>query len=121
MLLDTNVLIGYINGDESIRSTVDVWRVARVPLIISSIVVAELLSYRYLTDKEIRDLELFVATFISVPFHNKLAMAAASLRRKYRFDIPDSGIIATAQVYEIPLVTRDEQMRKATEVSFVDI
>lgn len=92
-----------------------------MPLTISSITVGELLSYQQLTDVEIRDLELFAATFISVPFDDHLAKVAAELKRKYRFDITDAGILATAKTRGIQIVSRDVQLHKATEISFVHI
>ncbi|MEK7098293.1 MAG: PIN domain-containing protein [Patescibacteria group bacterium] len=121
MLLDTNILIGYINGDIAIRDAVSAWRAAEVRLIISSITLGEFLSHAALTDVKIRDLELFAATFISIPFDDELAKRAARLKRKYRFALTDSGILATAQLYGVSVVTRDAQLHKVTEVTFAHI
>ena len=121
MLLDTNILIGYINGDQAIRNVIRMWREVQMPLTISSITVGELLSYQELTDAEILDLELFAATFISVPFDDQLAKAAAELKRNYRFDITDAGILATAKIRRLQVVSRDVQLHKAKEIGFVKI
>ena len=121
MLLDTNILIGFINGDAAIRDAIDAWRAGQIPLIISSITVGEFLSHAPITDAEIHNLEQFSTTFVSIPFNDELAKMAATLRRKYRFSITDAGILATAQKYGISVVTRDAQLHKTTEVTFTHI
>ena len=121
MLLDTNILIAYLDDESLIVNALDTWRAQGTQLVISSITIAELLSYTKLAAFEIEIIEQLTRTFVSVPLNDEHAKAAAALRRKYSFDIPDSVIIAAAQIRGIPLVTRDIRLHKVTEVTFVHI
>lgn len=121
MLLDTNILIAYLDDETAVSDTLEAWRVRGVQLIISSITVAELLSYTRLSAPEIHIIQLLTGTFTSVPFDDEHAVVAAEIRRKYRFEIPDSGIIATAMIRRVPIVTRDKRMHSVAEVTFVNI
>lgn len=121
MLLDTNILIAYFEDERAAGAALETWRQQGVPLVISSITVAELLSYTRLSDSEVENIRELVKTFISIPFDDRLAAVAGMIRRKYGLEVPDSGIIATAIQRGVRVVTRDKQMQKVKEVDFVKI
>jgi len=111
MMLDSNILIGYLNGDESIRSTLYAWREAGTVLFISHISVIEALSFAASTDEEIVRIEEFLNDFIILPLDMESSRYAAKLRRNYRLSLPDAIIAASALIHNVPLVTRDKHLQ----------
>lgn len=121
MILDTNILVGYLNGDEKIVKAVSGWKQSGRTLFVSSISKAETLALPALTQTEIEKINAFLNTFISIPFDDALAVRAASFKRAYRIELPDAAIAATAALYNLPLVTRDKRFRKIREITVVEI
>lgn len=121
MTLDTNILIAYLDGEQTVIDFVLEQKVFGRAVFISSISVAELLSLSALTDTDLKRIERFIENFISVPFDNALAESAASFRRQYGLSIPDAAIAATAFIHHVPLVSRDRGMKKIKEVTLIDL
>jgi len=97
MTIDTNIIIAYLTGDERIVNALSDWKRNGVPLFLSSIVEAEILSFAEWTNEERRNAESFLEEhFVSIPFDRTLARLAASLRRMVRIKLPDATISATA-------------------------
>jgi predicted nucleic acid-binding protein len=121
MLLDSNILIGYLNGDERITAMIDAWALEDRVLCISTITYAEVLSHPALTHADIAQIRGFLQRFVVLPFDDSIADNSAELRRRYHITLPDAGIIATALTHHLPLVTRDKLLHKVTEVTFVTL
>jgi predicted nucleic acid-binding protein len=121
MILDSNILIGYLNGDAGIISALQTWRESGAVLFISSISVVEVLSLSSLTRDDVTTMENFLGDFIVVPVDMQIARIAGALRRAYRFSVPDATIAATAAANNLPLVTRDKKMRSMPGVVFAEI
>ena len=121
MILDTNILIAYLNGERAVVDFVLNQKEAGRAIFVSSVSVAELLSLPALAETDIRRIKDFLGNFISVPLDDDLAEAAAALRRAYKLSIPDAAIAATALVYRSPLITRDKGLKKVTEIAFIDL
>ena len=119
MTLDTNILIAYLNGEESVMSALATWRKEGRALYVSSVSTAEVLALPTLTPPEYARVQHFLADFISVPFDNRLAEIVALLRRTYHLKIPDAAIAATALMHEVPLATRDKQFHAIKELTVV--
>lgn len=121
MVLDTNILIAYLNNELKVVETLSEWRQGGRPIFISSISVAEILSLPLITQSDLNKIKLFLSNFISVPFDDSLAQTAAFIRRIYHLGIPDAAIAATALLRGIPLVTRDHQFRKIQEITIIEL
>lgn len=121
MLIDTNILISYINGDTLAMEALSSWKQEGKALFISSVTVTEVLSYPPLTVSEIDDAKEFLAGFVAIDFDTELAEIAAFLRRAYRLSTPDAAIAATAILHRLPLVTRDKQFVRIKELLVVSI
>ena len=121
MVLDSNVLIDYLNGDESVVNQLDAWKQTGQALIISSISVAEVLAMPALSPSSADNARAFLRTFFSRPFDDSVAEVTALFRRKYALKLPDAAIIATAFIYKTPLVTRDKQLRRIKEITVLGI
>jgi len=123
MTIDTNIIIAYLTGDEEIVNTLSDWKRAGVPLFLSSVVEAEILSFSEWTSEERRNAESFLEEhFVSIPFDRTLARLAASLRRTTRIKLPDAAIAATALYTGSPLVTRNiRDFRKVDGLTIIDL
>ena len=53
MVLDTNIVIAYLNGDEQVVATVRQWFVEGVGLFVSAVTYAEVLALREASEKRI--------------------------------------------------------------------
>lgn len=108
MIVDTNVLVAYLAGDEKVVTFLDSWRLRGGYLYLPSIVEAELLSFDGWTGSEDKTVKQFLTeNFISVSFDRNLGRLATELRRNVKIKLPDAGIAATALNIGAPLLTRN--------------
>jgi len=121
MLLDTNILIAYLNGEEKAIKILSEWKISGKVLFISTISKAEVLALPQLSSKDIDKIRDFLNNFFSISFDDLIAEKAAFIRRSYKLKLPDAGIAATALVHKLPLVTRDRQFRKIKEITSIEI
>ncbi|HEY4520929.1 MAG TPA: PIN domain-containing protein [Candidatus Paceibacterota bacterium] len=121
MILDSNILIGYLNGDQDIISRVQSWRDTGVVLFISPVSAIEALSLASLTEATVVATENFLNDFIIVPVDARIIRTGSALRRAYRLSVPDAAIVATAIENKLPLATRDKKMRSVPGIVLVDI
>ena len=121
MLLDSNILIGYLNGDPIIGSTLRSWREAGAVLFISHISVIEILSYPTLSAQEIVAIEDFLSDFIVIPLDMQVSRHAAEIRRLYKLLTPDAIIVGSAIANNLPLATRDKKIRTIPGILHAEI
>ena len=96
MVLDTNVLIAYLNGEQGVVDTLQRWRLERRALVVSAVSFTEVLALPTLTQVEIKVIQHFLKTLLCLPLDERLAEEAARLARLYRLRLPDAVIAATA-------------------------
>ncbi len=108
MTIDTNIVIAYLKGEETIVQTILRWREDRRPFFLSSVAEAEVLAFSGFTEEEFRTTERFLEeNFTAVVFDRPLARIAAAVRRDTKIKFPDAAIAATAMATRTPLVTRN--------------
>lgn len=117
MVLDTNILIAYLNGEQPVIDFISGLKQEGRALFISSINVAEILALPNLTTSDIRNIKQFLSELISVPFDDVLAETAALIKRVYKISLPDAIIAATALSRKVNLVSRDKQFKKVKELN----
>ncbi len=121
MILDTNILIAYFNGELKVVRTISDWKQSGRVLFISSISTAETLAIPTLSPDDADKIRAFLKNFLSIPFDDVVAEATAVLKRTYRLDLPDAAIAATSLTRNLPLVTRDRRFRKIKEITVIEI
>lgn len=121
MLVDTNVLIYYLNGDPVAVNTLSQWKKDGRDFFISAISVAEILSLQRLSELEISKIKNFLENFFVIPFDSYIAEQTGFFRRSYNFEIPDAGIAATAFLNNIPLITKDKKLKRIKEITVINI
>lgn len=100
-LLDTNILIEYLNGVEHASQEIALYK---APLI-SPITWMEVMS-GVQPDEESR-VRTFLAHFTQVPIDAKVAEITVSIRHERRIRLPDAIIWASAQAENALLVSRN--------------
>ncbi len=117
VLLDTNVIIRWMNGDSVVVSML---RTRGVPLVGNSVSVIskmELLGYSGLTYSAEQDISGFLDECTILGLGDGSVEQVISLRRPLtRLKLPDAIILATARVHGLRLVTLDQRLAKLAEV-----
>jgi predicted nucleic acid-binding protein len=108
MTVDTNLIIDFLNGDATAITELTRFRKAEQPLLLSTIVEAEVLSFSGMSKKEREITERFLEeNFISIPFDRTIARIASNLRASKKIKLPDAAIAATALYSNTSLITRN--------------
>lgn len=121
MVLDTNILIAYLNGEPKVVKILSDWKSSGRVLFISPISRAEILALPKISPADIEKIRLFLNDFLSIPFDDSVAESAAFIKRIYKLKLPDAGIAATALARNLPLVTRDRRFYKIKEITVIRI
>jgi predicted nucleic acid-binding protein len=118
-LLDSNILIEYLNGQDKIVSYVDsISKSASCNISIISKI--ELISFPKLTAPEVKKILSFLENFKNIMLTDEIALKTAEIRRKKRLKLPDAVIASTAIVLNATLVSRDEVFEQLTSVKCVN-
>ena len=111
-LLDSNILIGFLNGDRKIAEWLSTQTKEESWLSISFITKIEVLSSKELKDSEIDKTKKFLDIFNRSYFNEEIIDIAAMLRRKSHLSLGDVIITATAINGQYILVTNDKNLTK---------
>ncbi|MEO0556595.1 MAG: PIN domain-containing protein [Bacteroidota bacterium] len=113
MLLDSVILIDYLNGISDAEAFID----AHPSAVISVITLAEVLAG--VDDAGEDALRQYLATFRVLELDRAIAERAAALRRAERWKLPDAIQAAFAQHHGIRLVTRNTKDFEPERHAFV--
>jgi predicted nucleic acid-binding protein len=103
-LLDTNILIDYLNGIEAARQEI---RLYDKPLI-SPITWMEVMVGHRIDDDELK-IRAFLDRFRQVEIDAEVAEQAVAIRRHHRIRLPDAIIWASARKEDALLVSRNHK------------
>lgn len=112
LLLDTNILIGYLADDPVVIRFIDAARAKDQSLGISVITEIELFSSPALDEGEELIIERLLETIQIISLHSVIGGETARLRRQLRLSLGDAAIAATAKFQHATLVTRDKTLAK---------
>lgn len=112
LLLDTNIVIGFLNGNEAIARFFN-RKETQKKFTISQITRMELLGFPNITQDEIKIIQEFLMGVDVFALSDEVADETIELRRTTRLKLPDAIIVATAIVHKLLLVTCDEQLIKS--------
>ncbi len=110
-LVDTNVLIHLVNGDEAITEFLQ-----DKIIFISFISEMELLSKPGLSSESIKILQSLIDSCVLVEFNHEIKSEAIKLRRNFKLKLPDCIIAATAKYLHLPLLTADKHFNKISDI-----
>ena len=102
-LLDSNILIYYLNGDEIIRSFL---QKNKSECVISSISYYEVLNYNFSKQEEKIIID-FLQTFVIIDVSMQIINQSLINRKIKKLKMADNFILATAQTSALQLITRN--------------
>ena len=111
-LLDSNVLINFLNGSEKEVEWIGKHKLTGAFLLISVISKIETLSFSSLSEEQISKVDRFLDLFSLARIDDEVISVAASLRRKFKLPLADSIITASAITRRATLVTNDKILVK---------
>jgi len=107
VLVDTNVLIHQLNGDQAIEKLLQGRKVH-----ISFITEVELLSFPGYTAEERAAVKAWLKEFIISDVNEGIKTIAIELRSRFKLKLSDAFVAATAAHWSIPLITQDKHFGK---------
>ena len=118
-LIDTNVLIYFLEGEEVAVSFLK--KIMDDELCISLINKIEVLSFPDLSKDEEREINQFLFNFITLNVNDMIAEETIRIRKKYRLKLADALICATSILHDTVLVSRNENdFVKVKELKFLN-
>lgn len=109
-LWDSNIAIYYLQQQFPKTAEILVDNLAKESQIaISAISEIELLCWKTATDCDLKILNEFIRDCFVIELEQAIKLRTAEIRKKYNIKLPDAIIAATAIVYGLSLVTRNEK------------
>lgn len=105
LLLDTNAILYVLSGDETLAEFLN-----GKELYISIITELELLSFKKLTNKEIKIINTLLSELLIVNITEDVKKQTIFIRKNSSLKLPDCIIAATAMALDIPLISSDKQL-----------
>lgn len=106
-LIDTNVLIDYLDNDDTSALIGNVERSLRAGSLVSVITTMELLGWRGHTAQSRHDAENLLRSMGEIGLSRPVVDTVIRLRRTLAIKLPDAIIAASALVESLPLMTRN--------------
>lgn len=113
-LLDTNVVLYLLSGDETIAELVN-----GKQLYISFISELELLGYSEITELEQDKIKEFIRECTVINITEKIKENTIRIRQRFKVKLPDSIIAATSQYLNIPLITSDSDFKRIEKINTI--
>jgi predicted nucleic acid-binding protein len=107
-LLDTNIIIDYIQGNFPDKETafVESLLFTDVPNI-SVITEIEVLCWKHAKEEDIEQYRKFIANSKTIELCENIKLKTIDIRKKNKAKLPDAIIAATALTYDFELITRN--------------
>ncbi len=109
-LWDSNIAIYYLQQQFPVKAEILVDNLVKEsPVAISAITEIELLCWKAATDDDLKVLNDFISDCFVFELEQTIKLKTAEIRKIYNIKLPDAIIAATAIVYELVLITRNEK------------
>ncbi len=105
-LIDTNAVIDYLGGKHPALGMEFMNKVVDAVPHISVVTKIEVLGFNA-TDEHYKTLSDFINDSTIFDLTNEVVEASIEIRKKYKTKLPDAIIAATAQVYDLVLISRN--------------
>lgn len=112
-LLDSNILIGLLNGKQEVRELLEQHRAEPGNCAYSSISRMEVLGWSGITPEQERLAEKLLASMQHIAIDLAEENTTIALRRARKIKLPDAIIAATAKVHDLHLLTLDQGLLAA--------
>lgn len=115
LLVDTNILLYLLNGDEKISTIL-----SQSVVHISFITELELLCYPNLKEKESAAIHSLLAESKIYDINSQIKKNCIKIRKAYRLKLPDAIIGATALSFNLTLFSNDSDFQRIKEIDTVN-
>ena len=106
ILIDTNILIYFLNGEIPLQKDVEVLLFNK-NFSISALTLSEILSWKMLSEADVEAIIMALDGVEIISVSEEISIKAASLRRKHAIKLVDAIISATAIIENCTLATND--------------
>ncbi len=114
LLLDTNTVLYVLGGDETLAQFLH-----GKELHLSVISELELLSFKKITQKEIKAISAFLSELVIENINDDIKRTTIEIRKSTNLKLPDCIIAATSKSMNISLVTADKQLSSVPGLDIV--
>lgn len=120
-LIDTNIGIYLMNGSLNANGLTYIEPIINADYHLSVITKIELLGFEFKEVLDLIDTKNFVEDGIIVPLDDEIVEKTIELRRIYKIKLPDALIAATAIVFDMTLISRnDKDFTQIPELKYVN-
>ncbi len=114
LLLDTNIILYLLSGDQTLATTLD-----GKALYVSFITELELLGYPGLGEQEKIAIQQLLNDIAIIDMNDSIKKEVIELRNKHRIKLPDAIIAATSIYLNLPLFSADQGFENIEEINFI--
>jgi predicted nucleic acid-binding protein len=114
VFVDTNIILYLLGGDKTIAELLN-----GKQIYLSFITQLELLGYSKNTKKDLKIIQELIDQCVIIDINDEIKDLVIDLKRKHRLKLPDSIIIATAIYLDLPLITADQEFKKAEQLNLI--
>lgn len=115
-LLDTNSVIYFFDGEETVSGLIEN---AKEQIFISCITKIELLCFETDDKAAVKGIDSFLKEVEILYFDDDIIDSVVSYRKSYKLKVPDAIIAATAKVRSLSLVTADKAFQKIPDIDII--
>lgn len=112
ILLDTNIVIAYFQGEEAVSRWMKQCRQKGEEFCLSTVTIVELFSYSKISDEDMKQMIRWFTVLSIIDVDQAIAIQAAEIRRNEKLTTTDSMIAATAMLVGAKIATRDKAFQK---------
>ena len=114
IFVDTNIILYLLGGDTTIAELLN-----SKQLYISFITQLELLSFSKSSKKDLKIIQEIIDQCVIIDINDEIKELVIALKRKFGFKLPDGIIIATATYLDLPLISADQEFKKAEALNLI--
>lgn len=114
IFVDTNIILYLLNGDMTLAELLN-----GKQIFISFITELELLIYSKNSMKDLKVIKELLSHCVIIDINDEIKEWVSELKRKNHFKLPDGIIIATAIYLDLPLITADQDFKKAELLNLI--
>jgi predicted nucleic acid-binding protein len=114
VFVDTNIILYLLGGDKTIADLLN-----GKQIYLSFITQLELLGFSKNTKKDLKIIQELIDQCVIIDINDEIKDMVIDLKRNHRLKLPDCIIIATALYLDLPLITADQEFKKAEQLNLI--
>lgn len=114
LLLDTNILLYLLNGDETLAELLQGKKTH-----ISFVTELELYGFKLLTETEKETIGTLMGQCNIIDINPQIKTSTIEIRQNHKIKLPDAIIAATAMYLNVPLITADKDFENINNLNLI--